>query len=184
MEDEVRKAYEESFQRQLEGSGFKVKEVKMIKLNDGGADAGKKARAEQRSNGAFDCEAGCGSLGSKRCTGCYIAYFCSDACFKETWSAHKSYCKETRAQYKTVRVTVPQACMLNPSTGQVEPFARPANLPFNLTSHPLTKKHFKVKVQLTPWATLQGELFVKNEEGSVSGGLRRAYAPQVSHTSN
>ena len=56
----------------------------------------------------------------------------------------------------------------------------PAKFTFNLTpARPLTKKHFKVKVQLTPWA-LQGEMLVNNEEGSLSGALRRISAPHVS----
>ena len=52
---------------------------KMIALiSEAGTEAARKTRAEKKSEGAFKCGAsGCGRKGSKRCTGCYLIYFCS-----------------------------------------------------------------------------------------------------------
>ena len=74
---------------------------KMIALiSEAGTEAARKTRAEKKSEGAFKCGAsGCGKRGSKRCTGCYLIYFCSGPCFKEAWPTHKTYRK--RAWFPT-----------------------------------------------------------------------------------
>ena len=135
-------------------------------VSEAGAEAARKARAEKKSEGAFRCGAGCGRHGSKRCTGCYLLYFCSDACFKETWPAHKSNCKETRAQYKTVKLTTQFTMNLNYRSNPKAANALP------------TKKHFIVKVQV-PQGLSNEPLMVYNEDRSMVGVLKKASAPQV-----
>merc|ERR1719318_23018 len=39
---------------------------------------------------------------NKRCTGCYMVWYCGQKCQADDWSAHKQGCKETKAQYKKV----------------------------------------------------------------------------------
>jgi len=144
-----------------------------VLVSEAGAEAAKKTRAEKKSEGAFKCGAGCGKHGSKRCTGCYLLYFCSDACFKETWAAHKSNCKETRAQYKTVKLTTQFMMNLNYRSNQVTT-PKAANAP-------PTKKHFIVKVQV-PQGLSNEPLMVYNEDRSTMGVLKKASAPQVYDT--
>jgi len=140
-------------------------------VSEAGAEAAKKARAEKKLEGAFKCgAAGCGRHGSKRCTGCYLVYFCSDTCFKETWATHKSNCKETRAQYKTVKLTTQFMMNLNYRSNQVTT-SKGANTP-------PAKKHFVVKVQV-PQGLNNEPLMVYNEDRSMMGVLKKASAPQV-----
>jgi len=143
------------------------------KVNTLLSEAGKKARFEKKSEEIFKCGSGCGRHGSKRCTGCYLVYFCSDACFKETWSAHKSKCKETRAQYKTVKLTTQFMMNLNYRSNQVTTQ--------KATNTPPTKKHFIVKVQVSQGLS-NGSLMVYNEDRSMMGLLKKASAPQVYDT--
>ena len=139
-------------------------------VSEAGADASKKVRAEKKSEGFFKCSAGCGKNGSKRCTGCYLVYFCSDTCFKETWPVHKSNCKETRAQYKAVKLTIQVMVNLNYRSNQVTTS--------KAASTPPAKKHFIVKVQV-PQGLTNEPLMVYNEDRSVMAFLKKASSPEV-----
>ena len=144
-------------------------------ISEAGTAAAKKVRAEKRSEGACKCGAsGCGRKGSKRCTGCYLIYFCSDPCFKETWPTHKSKCKETRARYKTVKLSTQFAMSLNFKSNKVTTSKA-------VEDTPLQKKHFIVKVQVPQGAESHSdaELMIYNESRSVMGSLERVSAPEV-----
>merc|ERR1719391_1556558 len=144
-------------------------------ISEAGTEAAKKARAEKRSEGAFKCGAsGCSRNGSKRCTGCYLIYFCSDPCFKETWPTHKSKCKETRAQYKAVKLSTQFTISLNFKSNKVTTSK-------SVEDVPLQKKHFVVKVQVPQGASAESdaELMIYNESRSVMGALERVSAPEV-----
>ena len=145
------------------GEGFR-------KFSEAVAESAKKERSERKSEGAFKCGAGCGRHGTKRCTGCYLVFFCSEDCFKKTWPSHKSKCKETRAQYKTVMLTLSAA--INFRSEQVTTPVAANNQP--------SKKHFVVKVQV-PQGLPNGPLMVYNEDRSINGKLEKADAPQVMH---
>jgi ankyrin repeat protein len=41
---------------------------------------------------------GCGSAGLKKCSGCLKVFFCSPACIRAHWPAHKAECREATAQ--------------------------------------------------------------------------------------
>ena len=145
-------------------------------ISEAGTEAAKKARAEKRSEGAFKCGAsGCSRNGSKRCTGCYLIYFCSDPCFKETWPTHKSKCKETRAQYKAVKLSTQFTISLNFKSNKVTTSKAVEDVP-------LQKKHFVVKVQVPQGASAESDaqLMIYNESRSVMGALERLSAPEVS----
>ena len=143
-------------------------------ISEAATEAAKKARAEKKSEGAFKCGAsGCNRSGTKRCTGCYLIYFCSDPCFKETWPAHKSKCKETRAQYKAVKLSTQFMSLLNFKSNKVTTSKSVEDIP-------LRKKHFVVKVQVPQGAdSSDEELMVYNENRSVMGKLKRVSAPEV-----
>ena len=138
-------------------------------VSDATAEAAKKDRSEKKSKGAFKCGAGCGSHGTKRCTGCYIVFFCSEACFKKTWPAHKQKCKETRAQYKSVDLTVNLGVSLNFRSKQMT-----TSLPGNNSA---SQKHFIVKVQVP--GIPNEPLMIYNEDRSMNGMLEKADEPQV-----
>ena len=143
-------------------------------ISEAATEDAKKARAEKRSEGAFKCTAsGCTRKGSKRCTGCYLIYFCSDPCFKETWPTHKSKCKETRAQYKTVKLSKKQfSISLNFKSNKVTTSKA-------VEDAPLQKKHFIVKVQVPQGEDSDAQLMIYNESRSVMGWLERVSAPEV-----
>ena len=46
----------------------------------------------------------CGKDKSSRCTGCFLALYCSPACQKNGWTRHKDECKETRAKYRKAKL--------------------------------------------------------------------------------
>jgi len=47
---------------------------------------------------------------TKRCTGCYLEWYCSPNCHKEDWPNHKKDCKKTRKEYIPVKVQL-QFCV-------------------------------------------------------------------------
>ena len=113
----------------------------------------------------------CGGTGTKRCTGCYLVLFCSEDCFKKTWPAHKSACKETKAQFKTARLTNEYMThLMNLRSNKV--------ITKDSCSSPPVKKHFVVPIQV-PQDVDGGQLLVYNEDRSVLGGLEREFNPQV-----
>jgi len=125
-----------------------------------GSSLAKQERKELRAEGAFKCGGGCGKTGSKRCTGCYLVYFCSNTCLKSAWKTHKTQCKETKSHYKTVQLKAHSGCSFSNLTGETfihKPTDRPA------------KKHFVVKVQ----GKEGKDLMMYNEERSMMGHLCR-----------
>jgi len=65
-------------------------------------DVRKERRAAKRADDAFKVCGGCGSRASKRCTGCYLAWYCSGDCQREDWRNHQEGCKAKRLEYIVV----------------------------------------------------------------------------------
>jgi hypothetical protein len=42
---------------------------------------------------AYCANPGCGGTGLKKCAGCLTVFFCSPACIRAHWPAHKAECK-------------------------------------------------------------------------------------------
>jgi hypothetical protein len=40
------------------------------------------------------CFAGCGKMGTLRCAGCLVAFYCGKVCQSNSWQKHKGPCKE------------------------------------------------------------------------------------------
>ena len=99
------------------------------------------------------CGGGCGKEGLKRCTGCYLVYYCGTNCQNTAWSSHSSQCEESRAQYKTVRLITQEDWVYhnhksrNVSVG-------------NIKKHKPLKNHFVVKVEVS----LEGKMNSKSNE--------------------
>jgi len=113
---------------------------------------------------------------NKRCTGCYLVWYCGQKCQGEDWAAHKLKCKETKAQFKKVVL--------------VEHFvAGRDNITKEMYSHKIgdvpTKKHFVVKVQRALGEPILGSdgsgdpMFVYNRDRSLCGHLYREGAEEV-----
>ena len=54
----------------------------------------------------------CGKDKAERCKGCFVARYCSKACQKKGWKAHKTECKATRAKYRSA-IIVPDSPFLS-----------------------------------------------------------------------
>jgi len=119
---------------------------------------------------------------NKRCTGCYLVWYCGQKCQGEDWSAHKPTCKETKAQFKKV------VLMEHTMSGR-------DNITKEMYCHKIgdvpSKKHFVVKVQIA-LGELKGTLespigpdgsgypmFVYNRDRSLCGYLYREGAEEV-----
>merc|ERR1719193_669414 len=111
---------------------------------------------------------------NKRCTGCYLVWYCGQKCQGEDWPAHKQNCKETKAQFKKVVLVEDNL------SGKTK----------ELYCHKIgevpTKKHFVVTVQISESvrrildsAMGQDSLFVYNRDRFLCGRLYRDGAEEV-----
>merc|ERR1719402_503679 len=97
---------------------------------------------------------------NKRCTGCYIVWYCGAPCQRSDWDKHKSQCKATKSLYIPVKLQREGVCtMKNFASGEI--FVTRA------TDRP-AKKHFLVKVQV-PMSDMPGPLQVYNKERTCFG---------------
>lgn len=116
---------------------------------------------------------------SKRCTGCFIVFYCSVECQKEDWSKHKVACKKSRKAYRSVNLTDNGVSLqLNHASRKMDRVKPMVQL------KPGTKIHFLVKVQIPlnqhveyyKWSKMEsgpkpekGPLMVYNEDRSIVG---------------
>ena len=76
---------------------------------------------------------------TKRCTGCYLVWYCNPACQKENWGDHKQECKKARKDYVPVIIQLKFEAGIDPLTGEAYSNIGKENKP--------TKGHFIVKIQ-------------------------------------
>merc|ERR1711990_379437 len=111
---------------------------------------------------------------TKKCTGCFSAWFCGLDCQRKGWAQHKKECKVIRGQYSACHLTI---------------------IPFNLqTSHltgqdtrirtsGFTKRQCVVKIQLNcspSWKPVSGaDMMVYDRERSFSFFLQKEFNPEV-----
>jgi len=84
---------------------------------------------------------------TKKCTGCYLVWYCSSSCQKEDWPKHSNECRKAKSNYKIGKypsIYVTSFSSLNPNIGA----------PPDKSMH-LKKTHFVVKVQV-PMGILGG----------------------------
>jgi len=65
----------------------------------------KKTRKTAKESGELKKCEGCGNSAGKRCTGCYMAWYCSGDCLKSDWANHKESCLARRKEYLKVKDT-------------------------------------------------------------------------------
>ena len=111
--------------------------------------AEEKKRAKEKRKMTKDAAGGslrkcdkCGAVEDtmKRCTGCYLVFYCGRECQLEHWKYHGSKCKETQAEYKIFFIEDVQKSGKNHLTGRV--FCR-------LSGDRPKKSHFVVKIQIS-----------------------------------
>jgi len=99
----------------------------------------------------------------KRCTGCYLIWYCGRECQLNHWPEHQHDCKTTKLEYKTFFITDKQEKGKNHQTGKV--FSR-------LSGDRPEKSHFVVKV-LIESETLK----VYSEDYLLYGNIIREHTP-------
>lgn len=105
---------------------------------------------------------------AKRCSGCYLVWYCGPACQKQDWDQHKAKCKETHAQY--VPLNVDKVEYYNFVAGEVK--GKPPG-------SPPSKNHFVLKVQTKVEGEKGDPMVVYNEERSISGEITLQKNPDV-----
>ena len=102
---------------------------------------------------------------SKRCTGCYMVWYCGQECQVGDWPAHKTDCKVTRDQYKQVLLVEQKTAVVNNITKKTH---------VNYVGDLPSKNHFVVKVQAGVVARpTRDPLLVYNKDRSLLGNLHR-----------
>jgi hypothetical protein len=108
----------------------------------GCAECGRRARGQQLP---------------QRCTGCYMAIYCSKACSEAAWPGHKAACREVRAQYRPV--------LINPPPEEIK------NIFVNNQPNNEPKSHLPVRVTVDEKT---GFICVINKNKTVCGQLERS----------
>jgi len=105
---------------------------------------------------------------TKRCTGCYMVWYCGEKCQNVDWPDHKQECKDTRRQYKKVIMRVQwKETVMNHATRKFH-VSNAGDLP--------TKKHFPVKVQV---GFGDDPLLIYNKDRSLIGNLHREKQEEI-----
>jgi len=113
--------------------------------------------------GSLDkCEVCKSSQGIKRCTGCFMVWYCGQKCQMGGWKGHKVDCKKFRKEYQTVWIPTIEdigACFIgNQNFSHCKKGDRPK------------KSHFVIKIQID-MLHAEGNLLVYNEDRSFNGFL-------------
>jgi len=125
-----------------------------------------RAAAKTKAGGSLSaCKVCKADSDTKRCTGCYLVWYCGQECQAKDWFNHKVECKVTREQYKQVQLVEDNAAGWNNITKKV--YVTKVGEP--------NKKHFVVKVQvpLSEFGETGGALYVYNKDKSLCGLLYR-----------
>merc|ERR1719470_554377 len=119
---------------------------------------------------------------NKRCTGCYMVWYCGQKCQFEDWPNHKVDCKVTKNQYK-------EAQLEDREISGKDYIAKKWYV--HKAGDVPSKKHFVIKVQITqdmpegwlPAPVVPGgpgeALFVYNKDRSLCGHLEREGGDEV-----
>jgi len=114
----------------------------------------------------------CGKAKSQRCTGCYIVWYCGAECQKEDWAKHKANCKQTRAQYIPVTISMlEEDPLINYLSGKLSNHKK---------EEKPSKSHFVVKVQVPLNPDMRfTPMRIYNKDRSLCGGIFRELQEEV-----
>jgi len=132
-----------------------------------------RANAKDEAGGSLRLCKVCGvDDDNKRCTGCYMVWYCGEKCQHGDWANHKEECKVTRKQYR-------QFVLVDEKTGVRSNITKKTHVK-NVGELP-SKKHFVVKVQVTfgSGATDSDPMLIYNKDKSLCGNLHRQGQEEV-----
>ena len=129
-----------------------------------------RSRAKVEAGGSFHkCES-CGKddKGNKRCTGCFMVWYCGQECQKKEWEKHKAECKETRKEYKSVMLAKDLSKFYgDENLGVRQAFSFLSGKHYEINSEAQPKKsHFVVKIQ-RELTTDEHPMLVSNQDRSL-----------------
>jgi len=107
---------------------------------------------------------------TKRCTGCYMVWYCGQKCQQANWSDHKEKCKTTKKQYRDV-ILIEEKTVVQSLSSKKCYVNNVGDLP--------SKKHFVVKVQVDMGDAGNGPLLIYNKDKSLAGRLLRTRQEEV-----
>lgn len=123
----------------------------------------KRREAKEEQGGCLWKCVGCSSIDkeNKRCTGCYLVYYCGRPCQEKDWKNHKKTCKETSKKFVPVSITrYDQMASKHLKTGKVF-LCKDTDVP--------SSSHFMVKIQVPVDNQVKGPLKVYNKDRSFWG---------------
>merc|ERR1712039_203840 len=134
----------------------------------------KKKRDEASKEGSYRKCSVCQKESSKRCSGCYLVWYCGKECQIFAWNVHKNKCKEMQKEYVEVKLASYLEGKLHVMVP--DPDVTPkCNLKGN--------SHFILKIQAPLWGsgkeTGKGLLMVYNAENTVNGHISEEKSPKV-----
>jgi len=141
-----------------------------------GAQAAKKAKADReeihaKAGGNFKQCKVCKSYrgDTKRCTGCFLVWYCSPVCQKEDWESHKVDCQQTRKEYLPIFVDLqdPAAIHVGRSLLTGKAYTNVGN-----ENKVPQKSHFIVKIQV-PLDHPSMPMMVYNKDKSFIGEISK-----------
>ena len=138
----------------------------------------KAKREEAVAAGRLRSCAHCKAKTSKKCSGCYMVYWCGKDCLKAGWDGHKQECRQIKGEYETFA--------LKPSRYRLDELAygehdSDGNIVPWIYKKPPGSKHFSVKIQ-APFKVLlehdneaikDKDMIVYNEKKSIFGFITR-----------
>lgn len=102
----------------------------------------------------------CAKSAEKRCTGCFLVWFCSSECLKANWTVHKPTCIKIRSEYKEVEI-------LKDKKFTVTSKEKRTVYVSDTTVNRAKASQFVVKVQVNYQQKQDGHLMVYNESRDV-----------------
>ena len=122
------------------------------------SELAKKKKEEASNQESYKRCAVCKKETLKRCSGCFLSWYCSKECQLSGWEDHKQECKERKAEYVSFKLQQANfSSLISRKDDSVSTF--------NATGGtPIGKSHFLVKIQAG-----EGNLVVYNEKKTVCG---------------
>ena len=146
-----------------------MRNVRVLKMfGAASAKSAKVAREEvhgQYAGGNFKQCQKCESYDrdTKRCTGCYLVWYCSSDCQKSDWENHKEQCRKTRKDFIPVAVKKEHILGFDLLTGKNETNIEKAKKP--------SRGHFIVKIQVNLDNT-HGPLMIYKKDKTLYGKIQ------------
>lgn len=108
----------------------------------------KKQRDDAKNAGTYRICVRCKSdEDCKRCTGCFLQWYCSSKCQKSHWKEHKELCRQTLAEYKSVKFSSETFLSDNWGVKSKESVRFSSNHKANDKDKP-KKSHYLIKIQI------------------------------------